>query len=172
MWDWSCLPWIVAWSWWKDNVTSTFFHLLSYVSPSLSITGRTHSHRHTHIRTHTHRWLLPLPTNFTSDLFPEDVSWCDWLPLAPQVGTYHWAFFPNPHISANTAQHAYNHVLASHPYISFVEWFVSSVPLNGMCLFSAFSANLDVNATLKKYNNNKKTCFQTVEGEGLGWAQH
>lgn len=21
---WSCLPWTVAWSWWKDNVTSTF----------------------------------------------------------------------------------------------------------------------------------------------------
>lgn len=64
------------------------------------------------------------------------------------------------------------------------KWFVSSVPLNGMCLFSAFSANLDVDATLKKNNNKKttkqkkketkkktnkhKTCFQTVEGGGLG----
>lgn len=41
-------------------------------------------------------------------------------------------------------------VLASHSHVIFVERFLSSVPLYGMCLFSAFSANLDVNATLKK----------------------
>lgn len=55
------------------------------------------------------------------------------------------------------------------------------VPLNGMCLFSAFSVKLDVDATLKKkkkkrykktkqkiLKNKNKTCFQTVEGGGLG----
>lgn len=86
MWDWSCLPWIVAWSWWKDNVTSTFLtychmsHLHWVLQAAPTVTD-------THTYAHTHRWLPPLPTNFTSDLFPEDVSWCDWLPLAPQVGT-------------------------------------------------------------------------------------
>lgn len=42
-------------------------------------TGHTHSHGYTK----THRWLSSLPTNFTSDRFPEDISWCDWLPLIP-----------------------------------------------------------------------------------------
>lgn len=67
----------VAWSWRKDNVTSTFLTYLSYLSPS-EYTGHTHSHRHKHTR-----WLSSLPTNFTGDLFPKDVSWCDWLPHAP-----------------------------------------------------------------------------------------
>lgn len=142
-------------------------HLLSYVSPSPSTTGHSHTHTGAHIHTHTHRWLPPLPTNFTGDLFPEDVSWCDWLPRT-QVSTLPQAFFLNPHISAITAQHAYNHVLASHPYISFVEWFVSSVPLNGMCLFSAFSANLDVNATLKKIQQQQNNMFSNCRGWGFG----
>lgn len=129
-----------------------------------------------HPQSQTHRWLSSLPANYTSDLYPEDVSWCDWLPLPPQVGTPTPAFSSlSPHISAITAQHAYNHVLASHLCISFVDWFVSSVPLDGMCLFSAFSANLDVDATLKKkkYNNNKKNkttknMFPNCGGWGLG----
>lgn len=48
------------------------------------------------------------------------------------------------------------------------------VPLNGMCLFSAFSVKLDVEATLKTNiyiytykKKKKKMCFQTVEGEAL-----
>lgn len=46
---WSCLPWIVAWSWWKDNVTSTF---LTYCHIShLHWVYRTHPQSQT--QTHT-----------------------------------------------------------------------------------------------------------------------
>lgn len=167
MWDWSCLPWIVAWSWWKD-VTSTFLtychmshlHLVLQATPTVT-------HIQVHTYTHTHTQVTP-PT--AHQLYRWSLSWgrqCDWLPRT-QVSTLPQAFFLNPHISAITAQHAYNHVLASHPYISFVEWFVSSVPLNGMCLFSAFSANLDVNATLKKIQQQQNNMFSNCRGWGFG----
>ena len=65
---WSCLPWIVAWSWRKDNVTSTF---LTYCHIShLHWVYRTHPQS----RTQTHRWLSSLPCQLTSDLFPPRTS--------------------------------------------------------------------------------------------------
>lgn len=55
--SWSCLPWIVAWSWWKDNVTSTFLTYCNFSSLSLSITGRTNSHTLTQVTLFTARQL-------------------------------------------------------------------------------------------------------------------
>lgn len=93
---WSCLPWIVAWSWWKDNVTSTF---LTYCHIShLHWIYRTHAHSHRHI--HTHRGDSPhCPPSLPVISFPEDVSWCDWLPRTPCDGTYPRGFFPYTHTS-------------------------------------------------------------------------
>lgn len=54
---WSCLTWTVAWSWWKDNVTSTFLTYCNVSSPSLSITGRTNSHKLTQVTLFTARQL-------------------------------------------------------------------------------------------------------------------
>lgn len=55
--SWSCLPWTVAWSWWKDNVTSTFLTYCNVSSLSLSITGRTNSHTLTQVTLFTARQL-------------------------------------------------------------------------------------------------------------------
>lgn len=138
-------------------------------------TGHTHSHKHkrtqvTLLTAHQpFQWSLPVGCQLV------------WLTAS---STLRWYLTPGPsphtHISAIMTQHAYNHVLASHPHISFVEWFVSSVPLNGMCLFSAFSANLDVDATLKNLKNTtekkKKTqqinMFPNSGGWGFEGAQH
>lgn len=64
---WSCLPWIVAWSWRKDNVTSTFLTYCNVSSLSLSITGRTNSHTLTQVTLFTARqlyqWSLPQRTS-------------------------------------------------------------------------------------------------------------
>lgn len=79
-------------------------------------------------------------------------------------------FSSHAHTSVPLQLNTQSRVLASHSHVIFVEWFLSSVPLYGMCLFSAFSANLDVNATLKKNvkeserEKETKTYFETVEG--------
>lgn len=54
---WSCLTWTVAWSWWKDDVTSTFLTYCKVSLPSLSITGRTNSHTLTQVTLFTARQL-------------------------------------------------------------------------------------------------------------------
>lgn len=48
---WSCLPWIVAWSWWKDNVPSTFL-TYCHISPF-------HRVYRTHPRTLKHTQVTP-----------------------------------------------------------------------------------------------------------------
>lgn len=45
---WSCLPWIVAWSWWKDNVTSTFFTYCHISHPHWVYRTRPQSRTQTH----------------------------------------------------------------------------------------------------------------------------
>lgn len=129
---WSCLTWTVAWSWWKDNVTSTFITYCKVSSPSLSITSHTNSHTLTQVTLFTARQLYQWsPPRRTSAGVTDGLS-------TPRL--WPWDFNPPPpssHISAIKAQYAYNHVLASCFFC---------VPHDGMCLFSAFSANLDVDA--------------------------
>lgn len=123
---WSCLPWTVAWSWWKDNVTSTF---LTYCH--ISQRHRELQPAHTQVTLLTAHRLYQWPLPWGRQLV--------WLTASstPTPLSAPWVFFP-PHISAVTAQHAC-YVFASHPCISFVEWFVSTqwhVPF--FCFFCKF----------------------------------
>lgn len=104
---WSCLTWTVAWSWWKDNVTSTFLTYCKVSSPSLSITGRTNSHTLTHVTLFTARQLYQWsPPRRTSASVTDGLS-------TPCLCPRDFKPPPSSHISAIKAQYAYNHVLAS-----------------------------------------------------------
>lgn len=139
---WSCLTWTVAWSWWKENVTSTFLTYCKVSSPSLSITSRTNSHTLTRVTLFTARqlyqWSPPQRTSAgvtdglsTPRLCPRDFK------LPP----------PSSHISAIKAQYAYNHVLACF-FLCSTRW---HVPF--FCFFCEFGC---WRHTEKKHKNNKK----------------
>lgn len=164
---WSCLPWIVAWSWWKDNVTSTFF---TYCHIShLHWVYRTHPqsriHKNTQVTLLTahqlYQWSLPwghqlvwLTASYTLRRYPaRGLSFC-----------YH----THTSVPLQLNMHTIMYLLLTLTFL-LLKWFVSHVPLNGMCLFSAFSANLDVDATLKKKTKQIKTenMFPNCGGWGL-----
>lgn len=121
----------VAWSWLKGQRYQHISH-----RTVILLTFRV-------CRTHPQvtKWLSTLPTIPTGDLFQKNVSWCDssrwYLP---------WGHSPNPSILTHQCHYSSAHIQSCcHPHKSFLEWFLSSDPLNGMCLFSPFSGNLDVN---------------------------
>lgn len=175
---WSCLPWIVAWSWRKGWCYQHISHLLSYLSPSLSIQDTP-----TVTDTDAYKWLSALPAIFFQQPLPGGCQLV-WLTASdPLSRSLHpGLFLPSTH----THQCHYSSMCIrsctsfSSSRFSFAEWFVSSVPLNGMCLFSAFSANLDVDATLEKTKQNKEKKKQKTKkhfpklwrvGDFWGWAQ-
>lgn len=166
----------------RINVTSTFLtychichlHRVLQAAPIITYTHtQTHTYRHTQVILLTAR--QSVPEIFTLRM-PACVTDClsdtPGLILSPPDLPHPPLFIP-PHISAMTAEHAYGHVLhtlhiiyivfSSSSYLFIlIDWFVSyGSTYNGMCLFSAFSVKLDVEATLNTnhiyvYKNRKK----------------
>lgn len=120
----------VAWSWQKGRCYQHISHLTL-------IFTQTHSDSHKKkTKKKTYQGDSSLPTSSTEG----------WL----ETNFYPWKHTHQCHYSSTHTQSC------CHPRSYFINSFVSILPLDGMCLFSAFSANLDVNATLKINNKEKK----------------
>lgn len=129
---WNCLPWIVAWSWWKDNVTSTF--LTDCHISHLHWVYRTHPQS----RTETHTQLTP----HCPSTLPVNSSLRRFLPPGPSSHSH----TPVP-LQRN--MHRTTYLLLVLTFLLLNSLFPVFHSLS-CAFFSAFSANLDVNFTLRK----------------------
>lgn len=156
---WSCLTWTVAWSWWKDNVTSTFLTYCKVSSPSLSITGRTNSHTLTHVTLFTARQLYQWsPPRRTSASVTDGLS-------TPCLCPRDFKPPPHPHTSVPLKLNMHTIMYLLLVFLCSTRW---HVPF--FCFFCKFGCRQHTEKN--DVNNRKKTHFQTAEGEVLGWAQH
>lgn len=158
---WSCLPWIVAWSWWKDNVTSTFLtychishlHWVLQATPTVTDTNT----QVTLLTAHQlYQWSLPWGRQLV------------WLTASCTLSRPTPGSFSHTHTSVPLQLNMHT--------IMYLLLILTFLLLNGLflvfhsmaCAFFLLFLRIWKSMPLKKTTTTKKTCFQTVEGEGLG----